>query len=35
MEFEWDENKNAENIENHNGISFEDAVSAFYDKWSI
>lgn len=30
MEFEWDKNKNAENIENHDGISFEEAVNAFF-----
>ncbi len=34
MEFEWDEHKNAENVKNH-GVSFEDAVLAFYDKWNI
>jgi hypothetical protein len=35
MEFEWDENKNAENIKNHDNISFEEAVSAFYDEWAL
>ncbi len=35
MEFEWDENKNAENIRKHDGISFEDAMLVFYDKWNI
>jgi hypothetical protein len=34
MEFEWDENKNVENIENH-GISFEKAVRAFDDDLAI
>ena len=31
MTFEWDENKNWENVEKHN-ISFETAQEAFYDK---
>ena len=35
MEFEWDENKNLENIKNHDGISFEKAVSAFFDNWAL
>jgi uncharacterized DUF497 family protein len=35
MKFEWDENKNAENIKNHNGISFEKAVKAFNDNLAI
>jgi uncharacterized DUF497 family protein len=30
MAFEWDENKNQENIEKHN-VSFEAAQEAFYD----
>lgn len=34
MEFEWDENKNLENIKNH-GISFEKAVRAFDDDLAI
>lgn len=34
MDFEWDENKNADNIRNH-GVSFENAVLTFYDKWNI
>ena len=34
MEFEWDENKNLENIKNH-GISFEQAVKAFDDDLAI
>ncbi len=35
MEFEWDENKNLENIKNHDGISFEIAVKAFDDDLAI
>ncbi len=35
MEFEWDENKNIENIKNHDGISFEKAVKAFDDDLAI
>ncbi len=35
MEFEWNENKNAENIEIHDGISFEESVSAFFDDWAL
>ena len=34
MEFEWDEDKNLENIKNH-GISFETAVKAFDDDLAI
>jgi uncharacterized DUF497 family protein len=34
MEFEWDENKNLENIKNH-GIDFEKAVKAFDDDLAI
>ena len=34
MEFEWDENKNLENIKNH-GINFENAVKAFDDDLAI
>jgi len=30
MIFEWDENKNIENIRKHN-VSFETAIRAFYD----
>ncbi len=30
LHFEWDENKNAANIEKH-GVSFEEAASVFYD----
>ena len=35
MEFEWNENKNFDNIKNHEGISFEDATKVFDDIWSI
>ena len=35
MEFEWDEIKNVENIKMHDGISFEEAVSAFFDEWAL
>lgn len=35
MEFEWDEDKNIENIKIHDGISFEEAVSAFFDEWML
>jgi len=34
MTFEWDEDKNLENIENHN-VSFETAQEAFFDKKRI
>ena len=34
MEFEWDENKNLENVKNH-GISFEQAVAAFDDQLAL
>lgn len=34
MEFEWDENKNLENIRNHD-ISFEQAVAAFDDQLAL
>jgi uncharacterized protein len=34
MEFEWDENKNLENIKKH-GISFEKALKAFDDDLAI
>jgi uncharacterized DUF497 family protein len=34
MQFEWDENKNLENIEKH-GISFEEAQDAFDDEKRI
>ena len=35
MEFEWDEDKNLDNVKNHGGISFEKAVKAFDDDWAI
>ncbi len=35
MEFEWDDNKNLENIKKHDGISFEIAVKAFDDDLAI
>jgi len=34
MTFEWDENKNLENIEKHK-VSFEVAKEAFFDKKRI
>ena len=34
MTFEWDENKNQENLEKHN-VSFEIAQEAFFDKKRI
>jgi len=34
MTFEWDEIKNAENIEKHN-VSFEEAQEAFYDVFQV
>ena len=34
QEYEWDENKNQENIKKH-GISFEEAVSVFRDTESL
>jgi uncharacterized protein len=34
MEFEWNENKNLENIKNH-GFGFETAVKAFDDDLAI
>jgi len=34
MEFEWDENKNESNKRKH-GVSFQDAISAFFDEHSI
>ncbi|MCY7376052.1 MAG: BrnT family toxin [Pyrinomonadaceae bacterium] len=35
MEFEWNEQKARENIEKHDGVSFDEATLAFYDKWAI
>jgi hypothetical protein len=34
MEFEWDENKNSENIQKHE-VSFFEAQNAFFDKKRI
>ncbi|MBA3634604.1 MAG: BrnT family toxin [Acidobacteria bacterium] len=34
MEFEWDENKNAENFKKH-GVSFEEAEKAFEDENAV
>ena len=34
MEFEWDENKNVENIKKH-GVSFEEVELAFDDEYGI
>lgn len=34
MKFEWDENKNKSNIENHK-VSFEQAVSVFHDDAAV
>ncbi len=34
MEFEWDENKNVENIEKHS-VSFEEAEKAFKDENAV
>ena len=31
LHFEWDENKNKINQEKHDGISFEEAKTVFYD----
>lgn len=33
-EFEWDETKAAANVRKH-GVTFEEAVTAFADDWSI
>ncbi len=35
LRFEWDDNKALSNIEKHDGVSFEEAESAFYDKRAI
>lgn len=34
MEFEWDENKNVENIKKH-GVTFEEAELAFQDENAV
>jgi len=31
MIFDWDENKETENIKKHNGINFDEASEVFYD----
>ncbi len=35
MEFEWNKRKARENIRKHDGVSFEEATFAFYDRWAI
>ncbi len=35
MDFEWDARKAKENIEKHEGVSFDEATLAFYDEWAI
>ncbi len=35
MNFEWDEKKAEDNIKKHDGITFEEAIAAFYDEWAI
>lgn len=35
MKFDWDENKNAENIKNHDGFDFAFAAKVFNDVWAI
>ncbi len=35
MRFDWNPEKAKLNELNHEGVSFEQAVLAFYDKWSI
>ena len=35
LEFEWDENKNQDNMKKHNGISFQEASKVFDDIWGI
>lgn len=34
LKFEWNENKNKQNIQKHN-LSFEEAKDAFYDDYSL
>ena len=31
LRFDWDEEKNQANIRNHEGVSFEEAKTSFYD----
>ena len=35
IEFEWDENKNQENIKKHDGISFQEATKVFDDLMGV
>ncbi|MGH9899635.1 MAG: BrnT family toxin [Pyrinomonadaceae bacterium] len=35
MQFVWDPDKAAANIERHDGVSFDEAVEAFYDEYAI
>ncbi len=34
LEFEWDKNKDKENIQKH-GVSFDEARTVFYDEYAI
>ena len=34
LRFEWNSEKANQNLEKH-GISFEEAVSVFYDEWAV
>ncbi len=35
MKFDWDENKETENIKNHDGITFDESTAVFSDVWAI
>lgn len=35
MQFVWDLDKAAANIERHDGVSFDEAVETFYDEYAI
>jgi len=35
MDFEWDKKKARENTKKHDGITFEEAILAFFDEWAI
>jgi len=35
LRFEWDDDKALSNIEKHDGVSFEEAESVFYDERAI
>lgn len=35
MQFQWDENKAKQNIKNHDGINFDDAVEVFFDEFAL